>query len=127
MEDLEAARADIAVETTLASRSLAPRIARLKQSGYRFQLLFMWLPNPEIAVSRVAERVRRGGHHIPEEVIRRRYVGGLHNFFERYQPMADSWRLYNNESLPKPRLIASGSLRIRQSDTWNLLRETYDR
>ena len=53
----------------------------LKNSGYAFHLFFLWLPAPEFAVARVAERVKMGGHNVPEEIIRRRYQAGLKNFF----------------------------------------------
>jgi len=66
-------RVDFAFETTVASRSFAPWIAKLKQSGYTFHLVFLWLPSADFAVARVAERVRMGGHDVPEETIRRRY------------------------------------------------------
>jgi len=65
-------RVDFAFETTLASSSFAPWIAKLKQSGYTFHLVFLWLPSADFAVARVAERVRMGGHDVPEETIRKR-------------------------------------------------------
>lgn len=89
MDEYQAQGKSFAVETTLASRSLAPRARRLQEVGYEFQLLLFWLASPEINIERVAERVRAGGHHILEEVIRRRYVGGLKNFFNLYLPLAD--------------------------------------
>jgi predicted ABC-type ATPase len=54
----------------------------------------------------VQERVRRGGHHVPEEVVRRRYAGGLRNFFTLYRQIADGWELYDNSDRQKRRLIA---------------------
>ena len=74
-------RADVAFETTLASRTFASWIKTLTPSGYQFRLLFFWLPSADMAVERVHERVREGGHHVPEDVIRRRYGAGLKNFF----------------------------------------------
>jgi predicted ABC-type ATPase len=70
-------RVDFAFETTLASRSFAPWIAKLKQSGYTFHLVFLWLPSADFAVARVAERVRMGGHDVPEETIWRRDNKGI--------------------------------------------------
>jgi predicted ABC-type ATPase len=58
----------------------------------------------------VAERVRRGGHSVPEDVIRRRCVAGLRNFFHRYRDLVDSWQFYDNGTLEGPRLLASGSV-----------------
>lgn len=71
-------------------------------------LLFFWLHTPELALQRVAERVRLGGHNIPEETLRRRYILGLSNLFKLFMDKVDSWFLYNNsDSYPIP--IASGS------------------
>ncbi len=108
MDDLERQRANFAVETTLASRSLAPRVARLRQSGYRFRLVFLYLPSPELSIARVAGRVRLGGHHIPEETIRRRYESGMRNFRQLFQPLADVWGVYDARRPIPPRLIARG-------------------
>ncbi len=95
-----------AFETILSSRSFAPMLAELKQRGYRVHVLYLWLDHPDLAVARVAERVRRGGHSVPPDVIRRRYRAGLRNFFGLYSPLADSWRLYDNSG-DRPVLVAS--------------------
>jgi predicted ABC-type ATPase len=81
----------------------------LRKTGYDFHLVFLWLPNEDFAVARVAERVRMGGHNVPEETIRRRYKTGLRNFFQLYKPLTDFWRFYDNSDPSGPRLIASGS------------------
>jgi predicted ABC-type ATPase len=112
LHELAARQVSFAFESTLASRSFVPWIAQLCATGYEFGLLFLWLSNPEHAVARVAERVRLGGHDVPEETIRRRYFGGLRNFFELYQPLANMWRFYENSQPFDPRLIASGCGRI---------------
>jgi hypothetical protein len=65
----------------------------MRASGYRAHLAFVSLPSPEMAELRVAERVRRGGHAIPGEVIRRRYAAGLRNFFGLYRDVVDSWQM----------------------------------
>ena len=103
-----ARRDNFAIETTLASRSLAPRIRRLQAVGYEFQLLFFWLNSPELNIERVAERVRSGGHHIPEDVIRRRYVAGLKNFFSLYMSLADTWGAYDNSIKGQMKVVAEG-------------------
>jgi len=93
LTELAEARRDMAFETPLSSRLLLPRIRSMQAAGYLFHLFFFWLPNADLAVQRVAARVRSGGHAIPEEVIRRRYERGLVNFFNAYAPAADSWLL----------------------------------
>jgi len=106
---LARARATFAFETTLASRSFAPRLTELQADGYLVHLLFLSLPNPDLAVARVAERVRAGGHDVPEAVVRRRYVAGLRAFFRVYTTVADSWQLLDNAEGGNPTLIASRS------------------
>ena len=122
LRDLGSRRADFAFESTLASRSFAPWIRRLKQTGYVFHLTFLWLPDPDVAVARVATRVRDGGHDVPEATIRRRYYSGLCNFFRLYRPIADHWRFYDNTGTSGPRLISMGSgtvdLEIRDLRLW---------
>lgn len=103
------ARATFAFETTLSGRAHAGWIRREQaQRGYEFHLMFVWLRSPELAVQRVRQRVREGGHDIAEEVIRRRYAAGARNFFELYGPLANSWGVYDNSVYNDPRLIAVG-------------------
>ena len=126
---LAAARKDFAFETTLASRSLAPWLRELVKVKYCFHLMFLWLPSADFAVARVADRVRLGGHNVPEGTIRRRYERGLRNFFELYQPQATTWRMYDNSYESGVRLIASGEgvkiARIGDEETWKRLNEEY--
>ena len=109
LRELAERKVSFAFETTLAGRSLALWLAELKEKGYDFRLLFLWLPSPDIAVARVAARVRMGGHDVPEETIRRRYEAGLRNFFGLYQPLANDWRMYDNSEMPHPRIVAAGA------------------
>ena len=110
MDEHESREESFAVETTLATRSLAPRIARLRQAGYRFHLVYVWSPSADFSVQRVSARVRAGGHHIPEETIRRRYVASFKNFVQLYRPIADVWDVLDNTSPEGLRLVASGNL-----------------
>lgn len=117
-------RIDFAFETTLASKTFAPWITELRKTGYVFHLVFLWLPNEDFAVARVAERVRMGGHNVPEETVRRRYHAGIKNFFRLYKPLADFWRIYDNSDPEGPYLIASGSTsesdNIKNIEIWNI-------
>ena len=70
IRELANERVDFAFETTLASRSLAPWLRSLINSDYEVHLVFVWLPNAEVAVKRVAQRVGSGGHNVPEDTIR---------------------------------------------------------
>jgi predicted ABC-type ATPase len=120
---------NFAFETTLASRTFSTWIPQLKRQGYQFHLIFLWLKNAELAVFRVRERVKSGGHSVPERTITRRYQSGLKNFFNLYRPLADSWQFYDNSNIDCLSLIASEihrkELIIENSDTWQQLLETY--
>lgn len=85
-----------AIETTLATRSYASTIIRAQSEGYCVVLLFFWLASPEMAIERVAKRVKEGGHNIPTETIVRRYWLGLQNFFNIFAPLVDSWMFFDN-------------------------------
>ena len=108
MHDLARRGVSFAFETTLSGRGYAKWIKGLLDGGYRFHLVFLWLPSADFAVARVADRVRMGGHSVPRDVVRRRYDAGLRNFFALYRPLASTWRMYDNASGTEPRLIANG-------------------
>jgi predicted ABC-type ATPase len=93
-----------AFETTLSGLAYLKKIAIWQKLGYEVKLWFLSLPNEDIAVSRVARRVMQGGHHIPEDVIRRRFKAGLENFHERYSKAVNSWAFYDSSGM-HPELI----------------------
>jgi len=130
LRELAAARRDFAFETTLASRSFAPWLKQLRKSGYRFELVYLWLPHAELAVERVAERVQRGGHNIPPDVIRRRYEKSLKNFFNLYRQLCDFWLMLDNSDPSQQELIAwqrRGTPPIvRLRDPWQALKVGYE-
>ncbi|MCA9234106.1 MAG: AAA family ATPase [Planctomycetales bacterium] len=111
LRELARARAEFAFETTLAARSYAPWLRQLQADGYLVELVFLWLPSPDLAVARVADRVAAGGHAIPESVIRRRYAAGLANLCSLYIPLADRWSIIDNSQEGEPRTIAEGGQR----------------
>jgi predicted ABC-type ATPase len=122
LRDLARARASFAFETTLATRSYAAFVAALRREGYEFQLLYLTLRSPELAVERVRSRVRLGGHHVHEAVVRRRFRNGARNFFRLYRPLADTWGIYDNSTLDAPRPVAVGRrdefTKVIQQDLW---------
>lgn len=98
-------RSDFAFESTLAARSFASWLAGLRETGYAIHVIYIWIPSVELALQRVANRVQAGGHHVPEETVRRRYHRGQRNFLTLYAPLADSWEVYDN-SQTEPLLVA---------------------
>ena len=125
LHELSEQSQSFAFETTLAARSYAPWIKRLRSSGYEMHLLFVSLRSAELAIERVAERVRRGGHMIPPPEIRRRYQRGLQNLFELYIPIADTWAIYDNSESGVASMIAMGEKNglpnIARPDQWESL------
>jgi len=89
-------RESFAFETTLSGRTYARQIPHWQGLGYRVELFFLSLPSADMAVQRVAERVRQGGHNIPEATIRRRFEAGRRLLTELYQPLVDQWVVYDN-------------------------------
>ncbi len=85
-----------AFETTLSGLNYIRRIEIWKNQGYEVVLFFLTLPNEEMAVRRVQLRVAEGGHNIPENVIKRRYQKGWHNFKNHYKHHVDAWVVFDN-------------------------------
>ena len=107
IKDLLSKNESFSIETTLATRSYFRLIEKAHQQGYEVTLIFFWLKSPEQAIERVAERVSKGGHNIPKDIIVRRYYEGIDNFFGIYMPIVDTWILVNNSDTPRS-VIATG-------------------
>lgn len=119
---------NFAFETTLSTRSYVQFVAKAKELNYQVTCLFFWLTSEELAISRVATRVKEGGHDIPEIVIRRRYKSGLENFFKLFLPKVDNW-LFVNNSGDTYEIVAEGGINevtINNKDLWEELRKKYD-
>jgi predicted ABC-type ATPase len=102
---------DFAFETTLSTRTYVQFIHTARQKGYMITLLFFWLSSPEFAKSRVAERVRNGGHNIPADAIERRFYRGIANLCRLYMPVCDDWAILNNMS-NEPQIVAVGGKQV---------------
>lgn len=103
-------RESFAFETTLSGHIYARMIPEWRNDGYRVRLLFLSLPEPDIAIARVATRVAQGGHDVSRTVIRRRFDAGLRNFQDVYMHLVDRWEWYDNSG-NIPRLISAGTNR----------------
>jgi predicted ABC-type ATPase len=89
-------RVDFAFETTLAGRSQISLLKKLRQDGWRIILFFLWIPDAVFSKNRVRERVKHGGHNIPEDAICRRYPRIMHNLVKIYIPLCDKIVCYDN-------------------------------
>lgn len=110
IKDLLNLRVDFAFETTLASKSYTKFILDAQSKGYVVTLLYFWLNSPDLAVERVKGRVISGGHHIPEDTIRRRYASGLINLSKLYLPICDYWVIVNNSTVPFTKVAQGNKL-----------------
>lgn len=121
---------NFAFETTGSGTNYRKHLKEAERKGYEVNLLFLWLASPEEAVRRVAQRVKQGGHHVPEAVIRRRYYLGLKNLLTCYLPLVDTARIMDNSSKEASRrLIASKDkkeLNILDRNRWEQLEKAAD-
>ena len=129
MRQLVREQRNFAFETTCSGRSYLRFLRECQSAGWRVSLLYLWLPSPEECIRRVAQRVRAGGHSIPEDVVRRRYGAGSRNMRDLYLPLVDEARIYDNEEMAL-RLIASkhagGSLVVHDVSRWSRIEESND-
>jgi predicted ABC-type ATPase len=126
LHDLAADNKDFAFETTLASRFYSGWLRGLKKRGYRVSIIFLWLDNVDLAIERVRERVRAGGHDIPVETILRRYDRGLKNLFELYIPVTNVWSVRDTSfarSDEIARYTEETGVVIFDEERWKLIRK----
>ena len=107
LDRLARARADFAFETTLSGLIYLRRLKRWKAAGYRIEITYLRLPSPQLALRRIAARVRQGGHNVRRADVLRRFGRGWKNFLQFYRPLADAWAVYDNSG-ETPRLIEQG-------------------
>ena len=124
LRQLGEAGADFAFESTLASRTFAPFIRKLKAQGYAVAIYYFSLTNAQLAIRRVKLRVALGGHDVPSDVIKRRFGRSISNFFTLYAPLADQWAVFDNSAsvgaLPVVTQTAT-QLTVTEATTWRRL------
>jgi len=116
-------RSDFGFETTLSGTIHVRLIHDMRRAGYAIRLYYLWLPTVNLALKRIVERVRRGGHEIPPDVVKRRFGRGLTNLFQRYLPLADYCAIFDNSSA-SPVLVyerTSASERIIRPDIYAII------
>jgi predicted ABC-type ATPase len=126
IDELIALQIDFSFETTLAPKYFVNLIKEAQQIGYFVTLVFFWLNSVDLAIERVKMRVSEGGHNIPEDIIRRRYMSGIRNLLKLYKPVCDYWIVINNSENPF-KVIAEGlknsELDIKDEFIWNKINE----
>lgn len=124
LRELSAARADLAFESTLSSRSFHPFLQRLKQQGYHVAIFYFALSSSGLALRRVKHRVAQGGHSVPAEDIKRRFGRSLTNFFRLYADVANEWMVFDNSSGTTAQVVAhlrNGQLTVEDPKRWKRL------
>ncbi len=96
IEQSSRARADLAFETTLSGRTYARLLKRLRAAGYRIHMFYLWIPSAELALARVQDRVARGGHDVPPQLVRRRFFRTLRNLLTLYRPLLDTLHCFDS-------------------------------
>jgi predicted ABC-type ATPase len=104
LDRLAATRRDFAFESTLSGIAYAKRLRRWRAAGYRLAIVHLQVASAELALRRIAARVRQGGHDVPRGDVIRRFGRGWANFQSIYRPLADAWSVYDNSG-DRPRLL----------------------
>ena len=104
LDRLAKARADFAFESTLSGLGYLGRLQKWKATGYRIEMVFLRLHSPQLALRRIAVRVKQGGHDVPRADVLRRFARGWRNFETSYKPLADAWAVYDNSG-EQPQLL----------------------
>lgn len=115
---------DFALETTLSTRSYVSLIRRAQQIGHTISLFYFWIPSAEVSKARVAQRVSRGGHNIPPDVIERRYGRSVENLIKRYVPVCDYFTVFSNATSLTEEVAAGGmylETDVLNNDIWETI------
>ncbi len=91
-----AMRRSLVVESTLSGMGLSRLFHLAKESGYLITMVFITLDSPELCIARIRERVAKGGHPVPDDDVRRRFVRANSNFWKIHRAFADEWVLIYN-------------------------------
>ncbi len=105
-------RETFALESTLSGRTYLNHFKQAKRRGFQIFLHYLWLPNPAVAIARVHERVKKGGHDVPVADIRRRFTRSLDHLVSDYAPLADRWAIWDSRSVPSQLIAESETCRI---------------
>jgi len=107
LDRLAKARLDFAFESTLSGLTYIGRLKRWKAAGYRIEIIYLRLASPQLALRRIAARVKQGGHDVPRADVLRRFDRGWKNFVTAYRLQADAWTVYDNSGDSPKRLEQS--------------------
>ena len=107
ISQLVSEQSDIAFESTMAGRSWIKLLRHASSVGYSINIFYVLVNDAEMAIERVRQRVLKGGHDIPENVIRRRFKRSREIFVTIYSKLADQWTVFDNSNSTL-KIVATG-------------------
>ena len=126
IEDLTVRGQDFAFETTLSTKSYIQTIKKAKDFNFCVTLVYFWLSSPQLAIERIRKRVAAGGHHIPNDVVIRRYERSLLNFFNLYLQICDYWFMIDNSAKPFVNIAEgkTGNINVKDIVLWEQIKHS---
>ncbi len=116
------------IETTLSGLTYLDRFRNAKEKGFRLVFFYLWVGSVKLSIERIRHRVAKGGHHVPDEDVIRRFGRSIRHFFNHYRPLADEFGVFDNRG-NRPVMIAFGNAAtetVIDADLYAELRSTYD-
>lgn len=89
-------RAPFVIETTLSGKYTTKLIDKLRKDNYKIRMVYIFVETPFLSIERIKIRVLKGGHHVPDDDVVRRFIRSKINFWNIYRTMVDSWEVYDN-------------------------------
>lgn len=114
IQDCLKSRVSIGLESTLSGTTHTKLLHQAKSLGYQVELHYLWIPSPDLAIRRIRQRVKMGGHSIPEADVKRRFSRSLDHFLNVYAPLTDRWTFQDNTRQPAALLFESAVSTITQ-------------
>jgi len=102
------------LESPLSGTTHAKLLQQAKSLGFQIEIHYLWIPTPALAIRRIAQRVKMGGHSVPESDVKRRFSRSLNNFLEIYAALADGLTFRNNSVQPASLLFDSANSTLQQ-------------
>ncbi len=128
IDHLVKSNVDFAIETTLSSRNYLLKVKEWQKQGFEIIMIYFWLNSPALAIERIRDRVNKGGHSVPGDIVIRRYYRGIKNLFNYFIPICDYWLVVDN-SQESPEIISEGikdlELEIFNEQIWTTIKEVY--
>jgi len=121
INDFIKSKQDFAFESTLAGKTYISLIKKVKKKGYSVHIFFLWVPDVRLAKARIKQRVRNGGHDVPEEDIDRRFIRSRRNFISYYRDLSDTWIVFDNSSDKSKEIVKcnSGNMTILDKNSYH--------